>query len=296
MSSDGSRLAIEKTLSPAHRPSTIGHWPAPAKLNLFLHITGRRADGYHELQTVFQFLDFGDTLSFEVRGDGAIHRANAVAGVDAEQDLAVRAARALQRETGCRLGCEIRVDKRIPLGGGLGGGSSDAATTLVALNRLWQTQLPPDRLAQIGLALGADIPVFVHGRAAWAEGIGERLAPVSPAEPWYLVVTPACAVNTREMYADPLLPRATPRVAWDDFAAGRTRNDFEPVVRRRYAPVAAALDWARRFGRARLSGSGASVFVDFPAQGEAARAHAALPAGWRGFVAKGINESPLRTL
>jgi 4-diphosphocytidyl-2-C-methyl-D-erythritol kinase len=275
---------------------TAAAWPAPAKLNLFLHITGRRPDGYHELQTLFQFLDFGDTLSFEVRGDGAIQRANSVAGVDADQDLALRAARALQRDTSCRLGCEIRVDKRIPLGGGLGGGSSDAATTLVALNRLWETKLPIHDLAQIGLTLGADVPVFVYGHAAWAEGIGERLTPVWPAECWYLVITPDCAVNTREMYADPELPRATPRVSWDDFAAGRTHNDFEPVARRRYPPVAAALDWAGRFGRARLSGSGASVFVDFPAQAEAERALAALPAGWRGLVAKGINDSPLRTL
>jgi 4-diphosphocytidyl-2-C-methyl-D-erythritol kinase len=275
---------------------TTAAWPAPAKLNLFLHITGRRADGYHELQTLFQFLDFGDTLSFEVRGDGTIQRANSVAGVDADQDLALRAARALQRDTSCRLGCDIRIDKRIPLGGGLGGGRCDAATTLVALNRLWETKLPIHELAQIGLTLGADVPVFVYGHAAWAEGIGERLTPVWPAECWYLVITPDCAVNTREMYADPELPRATPRVSWDDFAAGRTHNDFEPVARRHYPPVAAALDWAAKFGRARLSGSGASVFVDFPAQAEAERALGALPAGWRGIVAKGVNDSPLRTL
>ena len=275
---------------------TAASWPAPAKLNLFLHITGRRADGYHELQTVFQFLDFGDTLSFTLRDDGAIRRANAVPGVDADQDLALRAARALQRDTSCKHGCEIRIDKRIPLGGGLGGGSSDAATTLVALNRLWHTQLPVHALAGIGLTLGADVPVFVYGHAAWAEGIGERLAPVWPAEAWYLVVTPDCAVNTREMYADPDLPRATPRVSWDDFAGGRTHNDFEPVVRRRYPAVAAALDWAGRYGTARLSGSGASVFVTFPSQADAVRAHGELPAGWRGVVAKGVNESPLRTL
>ena len=269
-------------------------WPAPAKLNLFLHITGRRADGYHELQTVFQFLDYGDRLQIDVRRDGDLRREGTVAGVPADQDLTLRAARALQRDTGCRLGCDVRIDKRIPLGGGLGGGSSDAATALVVLNRLWQLKLPLADLARIGLTLGADVPVFVHGHAAWAEGIGERLTPVWPAEAWYLVITPDCAVNTREMYADPQLPRATPRVSWDDFAAGRTHNDFEAIVRRRYPPVAAALDVASRFGRARLSGSGASVFVDFPDQAAAMRAQAALPAGWRGLVARGLNESPLR--
>jgi 4-diphosphocytidyl-2-C-methyl-D-erythritol kinase len=273
---------------------TAPAWPAPAKLNLFLHITGRRADGYHALQTVFQFLDFGDTLTFTVRDDGAVRRAGAgPAGVAAEDDLTVRAARALQRHAGRRLGCDIRLDKRIPLGGGLGGGSSDAATTLVALNRLWGLGLPPAELARLALALGADVPVFVHGHAAWAEGVGERLRPVLPPEPWYLVVTPDCAVDTREMYGAPELPRATPRVTWDDFAAGRTHNDFEGIARARYPAVAAALDWAGRFGRARLSGSGASVFVDFPARDAADRAHAALPAGWRGFVARGLNRSPL---
>lgn len=273
---------------------TASAWPAPAKLNLFLHITGRRADGYHELQTVFQFLDFGDALAFAIRDDGAVRRVGAgPAGVAADDDLTVRAARALQARTGSRFGCDIAIDKRIPLGGGLGGGSSDAATTLVALNRLWRLGLPPAELARLGLALGADVPVFVHGQAAWAEGIGERLTPVTPPEPWYLVVTPACAVNTREMYAAPELPRATPRVGWDDFVAGRTRNDFEGVVRARYPAVAAALDWAGRHGRARLSGSGASVFVDFRARADAERARATLPAGWRAFLAQGRNRSPL---
>jgi len=274
---------------------TVPAWPAPAKLNLFLHITGRRADGYHELQTVFQFLDFGDRLFFEVLRDGAVRRANAVAGFGADDDLAVRAARLLQQHSGCALGCNIHLDKRIPVGGGLGGGSSDAATTLVALNRLWQLGLPDTALAQLGLTLGADVPVFVHGFAAWAEGIGEQLTPVSPPEPWYLVVTPGCAVNTREMYNDPGLPRATPRIAWADYMAGRAHNDFEPVVRKRYPAVAEALDWAAQFGRARLSGSGASVFLDFPGHDEAQRAHATLPAGWRAFVARGLNRSPLRT-
>lgn len=287
---------MKRTGSHPERSEGSPSWPAPAKLNLFLHITGRRADGYHELQTVFQFLDYGDTLRFEVLRDGTLRREGAVDGVADADDLTLRAARALRERTGCRLGCAIRLDKRIPLGGGLGGGSSDAATTLVALNRLWQLGLPDTELASLGLQLGADVPVFVHGRAAWAEGIGERLTPVTPPEAWYLVVTPECAVNTREMYGAPDLPRATPRIGWSEFAAGRARNDFEPVVRKRYPAVAAALDWTRRFGRGRLSGSGASVFVDFPSQAEAAKARAALPAGWRAFVAKGANESPLRTV
>jgi 4-diphosphocytidyl-2-C-methyl-D-erythritol kinase len=269
-------------------------WPAPAKLNLFLHITGRRGDGYHELQTVFQFLDFGDELAFGVRADGAICRVNEVRGVAAEADLAVRAARLLREHTGCRLGCDIRVDKRIPLGGGLGGGSSDAATTLLALNSLWKTDLPVSALAELGLALGADVPVFVRGDAAWGEGIGEKLSPVTPPEPWYLVVTPPYMVDTKAMYADPDLPRATPRVGWQDFVAGRCHNDFEPVARARYPEVAAALDWAGGFGRARLSGSGASVFVDFTDAGSAEDARRQLPPGWRAFVARGRNRSPLR--
>jgi 4-diphosphocytidyl-2-C-methyl-D-erythritol kinase len=272
---------------------TPAAWPAPAKLNLFLHITGRRPDGYHELQTVFQFLDYGDTLRFDVLRDGALTREGAVAGVPEADDLTLRAARALRERTGCRLGCAIRLDKRLPLGGGLGGGSSDAATTLVALNRLWELRLAVDELAAIGLALGADVPVFVRGRAAWAEGVGEQLTPVSPPESWYLVVTPDCAVNTREMYGAPELPRATPRIGWDDFVAGRVHNDFEPVVRRRYPAVAAALDWGGRVGRSRLSGSGASVFVDFASQAAAEQARGTVPAAWRAFVAKGANESPL---
>ena len=271
-------------------------WPAPAKLNLFLHVTGRRADGYHELQTVFQFLDYGDTLRFAPRADGELRRVAQVPGVAERDDLCLKAARALRERTGCALGCDIDGDQRIPLGGGLGGGSSDAATTVVALNRLWALGLDDDALADLGLGLGADVPVFVRGVAAWAEGVGERLTPVLPPEPWYLVVTPPCAVDTREMYADPYLSRATPRTHWTDFLLGRTRNDFEPVARRRHPEVGQALDWAGRFGRARLSGSGASVFVDFEQREAAEQVRTQVPTAWRSFVAKGLNRSPLRSL
>lgn len=276
--------------------TTGSTWPAPAKLNLFLHIVGRRPDGYHELQTIFQFLDFGDRLQFEVLPDGALRRASNVEGVPAEDDLILRAATALRQRTGCPLGCEARIVKRIPLGGGLGGGSSDAATTLVALNHLWKLGLGDEDLAAIGLTLGADVPVFVRGFAAWAEGIGEKLRPVEPPEAWYLVVTPDCAVDTRLMYAEPGLSRATAPVTWDDFMKGRVHNDFEPVVRRCYPRVAAALDWLGGYGRARLSGSGASVFCAFPGRDQAERALAAVPAAWRGVVARGLNGSPLRAM
>jgi 4-diphosphocytidyl-2-C-methyl-D-erythritol kinase len=283
------------------RPEVAGarSWPAPAKLNLFLHVTGRRADGYHELQTVFQFLDYGDELHFAPRRDGLLQRAAPVPGVPEGDDLCLRAARALKQRSGCTLGCDIRVDKRIPLGGGLGGGSSNAATTLVALNRLWDLGLSDDALCETGVGLGADVPVFVRGAAAWAEGIGEQLTPVLPQEDWYLVVTPPCAVNTREMYADPSLSRATPRVQWADFMAGKVRNDFEPVARLRHPAVAQALDWAARYGgahlgRARLSGSGASVFMAFADRGAAEAIRGQVPAGWRSFVARGLNRSPLK--
>lgn len=274
---------------------TARSWPAPAKLNLFLHIVGRRADGYHELQTLFQFLDFGDALTVHVREDGLIARPHGARGVAEADDLTVRAARALREKTGTTLGCELLLDKRIPLGGGLGGGSSDAATTLVALNVLWRCGLSEDELAALGLTLGADVPVFVRGFAAWAEGVGERLHPAWPHQPWYLVITPDCAVDTRTMYQDPELPRATPRVTWEDYAAGRCHNDFEALVCRRYRPVAKAFDWASRHGLPRLSGSGSSVFVEFHDEAAARRAAAQAPAQWHSFVARGLNRSPLKS-
>jgi 4-diphosphocytidyl-2-C-methyl-D-erythritol kinase len=270
-------------------------WPAPAKLNLFLHILGRRPDGYHNLQTVFQFLDHGDDLFFESRPDGQVRRGVALQGVPEADDLSVRAALALKARTHCPLGCDIRIEKHIPLGGGLGGGSSDAATTLVALNHIWNLKLPDDDLAAIGLTLGADVPVFVRGFAAWAEGVGDKLMPVMPPEPWYLVLTPPCAVSTREIFQAPELPRSTKPITPADFAAGKARNDCLETVRARYPLVGEALDWLSRFGAARLSGTGASVFAAFSQKTEALKIQALAPGAWRSFVARGHHRSPLRT-
>lgn len=268
-------------------------WPAPAKLNLFLHITDRRADGFHLLQTVFQFLDYADDLYFTVRTDGAVRRLSELPGVAAEADLVVRAARLLQAETGCRLGADIRVEKRLPMGGGLGGGSSDAATTLVALNVLWQLRLPVERLAGLGLALGADVPVFVRGQAAWAEGVGERLEPVDLPEPWYLVLVPPVNVSTAAVFGAPELTRDCPPITIRDFLAGIGSNVCEPVVRARFPAVAEALDWLGHFAPARMTGTGCCVFAAFAAESEARQVAAQLPAGWHGFVAQGRNRSPL---
>lgn len=268
-------------------------WPAPAKLNLFLHVTGRRPDGYHTLQTVFQFLDIADGIGLRVESGGGIRLSTPLPGVPADRDLTVRAARLLQREAGVDRGAVIEVDKRLPLGGGLGGGSSDAATALVVLNRLWGIGFSVDRLAELGLRLGADVPVFVRGQAAWAEGVGERLTPVTLPEPWYLVVVPAVTVSTAEIFSAPELTRHTPPITIADFLSGAGGNDCEPVVRRRYPEVGRALDWLGRFAPARLTGTGACVFAPFAERNIAQQALAELPAGWRAFVARGRNRSPL---
>lgn len=268
-------------------------WPAPAKLNLFLHVTGRRPNGYHELQTVFQFLDYGDSLYFQARGDGVCRRSEGPLAIPAEQDLVVRAARLLSRISGAGLGADIRVVKRIPVGGGLGGGSSDAATTLVALNRLWNLGLPFDELAQIGARLGADVPVFVRAHAAWAEGIGERLWPIELPEPWYLVVTPPVHVPTAEIFAAPELRRNMQRIDVAQFKAGAATNVCEPVTRVRYPQVDAVLDWLARHGPARMSGTGGSCFLAFEQLRDAERLRHTVPGEWSAFVARGLNRSPL---
>ncbi|SCZ57910.1 4-(cytidine 5'-diphospho)-2-C-methyl-D-erythritol kinase [Thiohalomonas denitrificans] len=268
-------------------------WPAPAKINLFLHITGRREDGYHLLQTVFQFLDYGDELTFSLREDGRIERPSSLAGVAAEEDLVVRAARLLKKSSGCPLGADIRVDKRLPMGGGLGGGSSNAATTLVALNHLWGLGLSEEHLAALGLELGADVPVFVRGRAAWAEGVGEQLTPVELPEPWFVVIVPPASVSTAELFGAPELTRDCAPITIADFLSGAGSNVFEPVVRSRYSAVAEALDWLTNHGPARLTGSGGCIFAPFSDQQQAREVLAVLPEGWRGFVAQGRNRSPL---
>lgn len=271
----------------------VTSWPAPAKLNLMLRIVGRRDDGYHLLQTVFQFLDYGDTLSFDLREDARIMLRHPLPGVAESDDLVFRAASALQRTAGCRLGADIDVVKRLPMGGGLGGGSSDAATTLVALNALWGTGLSEDDLAELGAALGADVPVFVRGRAAWGEGVGERLTPVELDEPWFLVLCPDVAVSTGEIFKDPELTRNSPPITIADFVAGAASNDCLDVVERRYPEIAEKRCSLARFGIPRLTGTGACLFVDFSDEGSA---HAALDRLSRpdaAFVARGLNRSPL---
>ena len=271
-------------------------WPAPAKLNLFLHVTGRRPDGYHELQPLFQLVDLCDTLAIEVREDGRIERVGGLPDVPAEQDLAVRAARALQAATGTRLGASLRVIKRIPVGGGLGGGSSDAATALLALNHLWGCGLPVDTLAKLGLPLGADVPVFVRGFSAWAEGVGERLEPVTLPERWYVIVRPGVSVSTREVFQSPELTRNSPIITIRAFFESGGRNDCEPVVRAQWPEVAEALDWLGRYAPARLTGTGSCIFASVASPSEAERIAARVPDTWRSFVARGLNVSPLHAL
>ena len=269
-------------------------WPAPAKINLFLHVVGRRADGYHLLQTVFRFLDFGDTLRCEPRHDGRIVLATPLPGVAPETDLTVRAATALRAATGATAGVTLSLEKRLPMGGGLGGGSSDAATTLLALNHLWRTDLTSSQLQQIGLALGADVPIFVHGRSAFAEGVGERFADLHLAPAWYLVLVPAVAVPTPEIFRSTQLRRDTPAIAATDWRPGFGHNDLEPVACALYPEVARHLDWLRRYGDARMSGSGACCFVEFAGEASARAALAALPADMRGFAAAGMDRHPIQ--
>jgi 4-diphosphocytidyl-2-C-methyl-D-erythritol kinase len=276
---------------------TPASWPAPAKLNLFLHILGRRPDGYHELQTCFQFVDLCDEITFEPRTDGAIRRTLEIAGIPPSADLCVRAATALKEASGSRLGADIGLTKRIPIGGGLGGGSSDAATCLVALNRLWGLDWPLEKLAALGLKLGADVPVFIHGRSAWAEGVGERLTPLypplAPPETNYLILKPNVFVSTAEVFQDPELTRNSPPITIHGFLASGGRNDCLGVVRRRYPEVAHALDWLSLFGSARLTGTGACVFLACETYDRGREILRELPPAFAGFMARGMNDSPL---
>ena len=277
-------------------PPALGHpypWPAPGKLNLFLHIVGRRSDGYHLLQTAFQFIDLCDELRFWQRADGVIERVGEVPGVPAGADLALRAARVLAAQHRVRAGVGIELRKRLPVQGGVGGGSSDAATVLVALNRLWRLDLSVEALSALGLGLGADVPVFVRGQAAWAEGVGEQLTPADFPAPIYVLVQPDVTVTTAELFQATELTRDSPIITMTGFLAAGGRNDFEPVVRRRYPAVAEVLDWLGRVAPARLTGTGSCVYAAMPDERTAREALARLPVRWRGYVVRGLNRSPL---
>jgi 4-diphosphocytidyl-2-C-methyl-D-erythritol kinase len=269
---------------------------APAKLNLFLHVVGRRTDGYHLLQTVFRFIDFSDRLHFFLREDGNIKLRSPLPGVPEESDLCIRAARLLQRKSGVDLGVEIALEKRIPMGGGLGGGSSDAATTLLALNRLWGIGWKRDRLLELAPELGADVPVFIFGESAFAEGIGEQLAPICLPAAWYLVLTPPVSVSTAQVFTSKELTRNTIPIKIPPFSVEHGHNDLESVVCRAYPEVAHYLEWLRPLDNCRkaaMTGSGACVFAEFATESEARAALARLPAGMEGFVAQGLDRHPM---
>ena len=288
-------------------------WPAPAKLNLFLHITGRQPDGYHALQTLFQFIDYQDQLSFDIRSDGQIRRVNPLDSVPVERDLCFRAASLLQRSTGCSLGVDIFLEKNIPMGSGLGGGSSDAATTLLVLNRLWKLQLSKARLAELGRQLGADVPIFVHGHSAWAEGIGERIEPVDLPKCWYVVIYPGVMVPTGQLFGDPELTRDARPIKIRDYFTGGTVNAFEPIVRRKFPAVNQAIEWLLNPavnkvtkgimheigspGSPRMTGTGSCVFAAYAdeasAQAVAEKAKEECPRDWQIIKARSCSESPL---
>jgi len=268
-------------------------YPAPAKLNLFLHVVGRRADGYHLLQTVFRFLDFGDSLEITTRQDGAIHLLNPLPEVPESRDLCWRAANLLKSHTGCRFGADIALLKRLPMGGGLGGGSSDAATVLLVLNRLWRLDLPRAELSTLGLSLGADVPVFVFGQSAFAEGVGELLTPWTPAPASYVVLIPPVHVATPEIFSNPGLTRNTPSIRIAALLDGFGHNDLEPVATALHPEIASYLVWLNSYGAARMTGSGACVFAGFSSRVEAEKVFAMRPGHMKGFVADGVDRHPL---
>lgn len=288
------RMAGDAAMNDLPLPGMAG-FPAPAKLNLMLRVTGRRADGYHLLQTVFRFIDYGDTVWLRVRSDGVIARVRSLPDVAEADDLTVRAARALQAATGTALGADIAVDKRLPLGGGLGGGSSDAATTLLALNHLWGTGLSRKRLQELALPLGADVPVFIYGQSAVAGGVGEVLAPLPVAPAWYLVLVPSVTVATAQIFRHPELKRDSEPIKIQGFSVP-AGNDLEPLVCRLYPEVAGHLAWLQSVGEAQMTGSGACVFAAFADESGAQRVLQACPPDMRGFVAQGLDVHPLHGL
>jgi 4-diphosphocytidyl-2-C-methyl-D-erythritol kinase len=268
-------------------------WPAPSKLNLFLHIIGKRSDGYHEIQTVFQILEFGDELQFLPSENNQVNLTGNYTGVNQKDDLIFRAAELLRLTTGIKHGICISVNKRIPMGGGLGGGSTNAATTLVALNQIWSTGLSITELAELGLKLGADVPIFIHGQSAWAEGVGEKLTPLTLPEDWFLIIHPGCSVNTREIFEIPDLTRNTSPITIRDFDAGCYHNDFEVVVYRKFPEIEEAAAWLGKWTKANLTGTGACIYGRFENKQSAIQAFNNIPGKWQGFVSKGLNTSPL---
>ncbi len=269
------------------------HWPSPAKLNLFLYITGRQANGYHELQTLFQFIDVCDTLTITANHSGEITLENNLEGVDTQDNLVWKAARALQHYTGSQYGAHIDVDKILPMGGGIGGGSSNAATVLVALNFLWGTQCSEDELAQIGLALGADVPVFVRGSAAFAEGVGEQFSPADPKEKWYLLVKPQVSIATVDIFTHEELTRNTPKRSLTTLLSDKYENDCEKIVRLLYPEVDKQLSWLLQYAPSRLTGTGSCVFSEFNNKDDAIKVFEQLPDNVSAYVARGCNRSPL---
>ncbi|MDG1323583.1 MAG: 4-(cytidine 5'-diphospho)-2-C-methyl-D-erythritol kinase [Porticoccaceae bacterium] len=267
--------------------------PSPAKINLFLHITGQRSDGYHNLQTLFQLLDFGDKLVFRSNRSGNIKINGNIDGVDEKNNLIFHAATLLQKSTGCDLGCTIDLTKNLPMGAGLGGGSSNAATTLVGLNALWKCGLTANQLSDLGKTLGADVPVFVHGESAFAEGIGDILTPLTLPQRWFLVITPNCHVSTREIFSNPQLTRNSSPIKIRALSGVEYRNDCQDVVSKLYPAVGTALQWVENFSAPLMTGTGASVFCSFDSKSEAQHVLSKLPKQWTGFVAKGVNRSPV---
>lgn len=267
--------------------------PSPAKINLFLHITGRRDDGYHSLQTLFQLLDYGDQLTFNATQDSTISLSPQLEGVSSEDNLIVRAARLLQQATHTPSGCQIQLQKKLPMGAGLGGGSSNAATALLGLNRLWGTALSTSQLEDLGRQLGADVPVFIRGRTAFAEGIGEQLTPVDLPQSWYLVVTPNIQVSTAQIFSHPELTRHSPPIKIRALSEAQYRNDCQPIVEQLYPQVKQAISWLQRFEKPLMTGTGASVFCRFDSESQAVQAQTEVPEKWSSFVAPGVNLSPL---
>jgi 4-diphosphocytidyl-2-C-methyl-D-erythritol kinase len=271
----------------------FSYFPAPAKLNLFLHVTGRRADGYHTLQTVIRFVDYCDKVGFRLREDDGIYRVTPISGIAEDEDLTLRAARLLQTASGCRLGVDIAIDKRLPVGGGLGGGSSDAATSLIVLNDLWKLGLSPTRLQQLALQLGADVPVFIFGRSAFAEGVGERLQAIQLGPAWYLVLVPQVTVSTAEIFSARELTRNTKAIKIAAFSVSQGHNDLQPVACERFPEIARHLNWLGKFGKAAMTGSGACVFSAFDSEAAARSVLEQLPKDMKGFVARGLDWHPL---